>query len=57
MALKMVLAWDELKNKSIQLATHLENQASFQMLSKLGIPYLGIQETPFGKRHVFIWNS
>ena len=52
-ALKLVLEWEGGENKAVEMAAHVENTASFQMLSKLKLPYLGIQDTPFGKRHVF----
>lgn len=53
-ALKLVLAWEGLVNKDVQLATHLDNQASYRLLSSLDLSYQGIQKTSFGERHVFI---
>lgn len=52
-ALKRVLAWEEIENKTVQMATHLDNQASFEMLSRMDVSYLGVMETRFGQRHVF----
>ena len=49
-----VLQWKGLEGKSIELATHLDNQASFGMLQKLALPYQGVQNTRFGQRHVFL---
>lgn len=51
---KAVLEWGGLAHKKINLATHVENTASFQLLSQMELSYQGIQETPFGKRHVFM---
>lgn len=52
--LRAVLRWEGLAQKKVQLATHVENMASFKLLSRMEVKYQGIQETPFGKRHVFI---
>lgn len=56
-ALKMVLGWEGMKNKRIEVATHLENQASYQMLLKMDLSYQGVIETKFGRRHVFVKNE
>lgn len=52
-SLKTVLEWNGLQGKKVNLATHTDNPASYQMLSKMGLSYQGIQQTPFGERHVF----
>lgn len=52
--LQAVLNWEGLAQKKVQLATHVENVASFHLLSRMDVQYQGIHETPFGKRHVFI---
>ncbi|MEL6194474.1 MAG: GNAT family N-acetyltransferase [Bacteroidota bacterium] len=52
-ALHEVLAWKGLSGKRISIATHKENEASFNLLQKTGIPYEGIHTTNGGPRHVF----
>ena len=52
-ALEMVLDHEMLRGKTIEMATHLDNDASFEMLSKMNVPYQGISHTRFGERHVF----
>ena len=51
--LKTVLDSRIFNRKSIELATHLNNNASFTLLSSMGLPYKGIAHTQFGERHVF----
>lgn len=51
--LSQVLRWEGLDRKTAELATHKENIASFQLLTKLKVPYFGYLSTPFGERHVF----
>ncbi|MEM7370113.1 MAG: GNAT family N-acetyltransferase [Bacteroidota bacterium] len=53
-ALKVLLFWKGLTNKRIQLATHLDNHASFRLLSNMALSYQGVQKTSIGDRHVFI---
>ena len=53
-ALGLILDWDGLAKKELELATHLDNEASFHLLKKMGLNYEGILERPQGKRHVFI---
>ena len=53
-ALERMLAWKGLAHKDLELATHLDNEASFQLLGKMGLSYEGILERPQGKRHVFL---
>ncbi|MEM8891705.1 MAG: GNAT family N-acetyltransferase [Bacteroidota bacterium] len=53
-ALQIILDWEVLAEKELELATHLDNVASFQLLGKMGLSYEGILERPQGKRHVFI---
>ena len=48
-----LLKWKGLKNKKAEMATHVENVASYQLLSGMDLNYEGVVETPFGKRHVF----
>ncbi len=52
--INIILNWDGLKGKSVELATHLENHASFNLLSKMNLLYKGLNDTKFGQRHVFI---
>ena len=53
-AVSLVWEWEGLKGKSIEMATHLDNEVSFAFLSKLAVEYKGIQQTDFGERHVFV---
>lgn len=53
-ALRLLFAWEGLEGKELELATHLDNTASFELLRKMGLSYAGILERPQGKRHVFI---
>ncbi|MEL6250663.1 MAG: GNAT family N-acetyltransferase [Bacteroidota bacterium] len=53
-ALKMILDWEGLAEKELELATHLDNVASFELLNKMGVSYQGILNMPQGLRHVFI---
>ena len=52
-ALQEVLAWKGLSGKRISIATHKENEASFNLLKKAGIPYEGLHTAKRGIRHVF----
>ncbi len=51
--LQAVLGWKGLRDRTVEMATHLDNIASFALLTRLTLPYMGILSTPFGKRHVF----
>ncbi|MDW3645731.1 MAG: GNAT family N-acetyltransferase [Bacteroidia bacterium] len=53
-ALKLILKWEGLAEKELELATHLDNEASYQLLTKMGLSYQGILARPQGSRHVFI---
>ena len=53
-ALGLIFDWEGLAHKELELATHLDNEASFHLLGKMGLSYEGILERPRGKRHVFI---
>lgn len=53
LGLKTVLDWEGLYGKTVRLATHKENTASYQMLSKMNLSYQGFQSTKFGERHIF----
>ncbi|MEM6630780.1 MAG: GNAT family N-acetyltransferase [Bacteroidota bacterium] len=46
--------WDKLYGKQLVMAVHLENGASYGLLSKLGLGYQGVLELPQGQRHVFV---
>ena len=51
--LQRVLHWRGLETKKIAMSTHMENNASYLLLQKLGLHYEGIKSTAFGHRHVF----
>ena len=52
-ALQEVLAWKGLNGKRISIATHKENEASFNLLQKAGIPYEGFRTKEGKTRHIF----
>ena len=52
-----LLHWDGLKGKSVEMATHQENQASYQLLFKMRFSYQGLKTTAFGQRHIFTYQS
>lgn len=52
-AMKMVMNWEGVNGKELEIATHEENEASFGLLTKLGLKYEGLKDKGVGKRHIF----
>ena len=52
-ALNSILNWNGIKGKKVELAVHKENIASYQMLKKMKLKYIGVKETKYGDRHIF----